>query len=175
MFIVSANKNQLKVKDYDMVTSGSVDIYTVQFQFSNYWEGFEKAVIFKTRSKSITVRLSSDECQIPWEILTTPKETIQIGLYGTHSDGRVLPTIWANLVTVTEGVVISSTNPSESTPTVYQQILDELVRVNEYMDQIDAKIETRVDIAVKDYILKHNLVVTEDRVREIVSEIIGSA
>lgn len=175
MFIVSANKNRLTVKDYDLVTSGSVDVYTVQFQFSNYWDGFEKAVIFKTRSKTITVRLKNDECQIPWEVLVTPRETISIGIYGTDSEGRVLPTIWGTLVTVTEGAILSNTNPAETTPSLYQQILDELVKTNEYMEEINYKIDARVAVVVERYVEEHGVGVTEPRVREIVEEMVGSA
>lgn len=175
MFIVSANKNQLTVKDFDMVTSGSVEVYTVQFQFSNYWDGFEKAVIFKTRTKSITVRLTNDECQIPWEVMTTPKEVISIGVYGTDSSGRVLPTIWGTLTTVVEGAIVSDTNPAESTPSLYQQILDELVKTNEYMDEINYKISDRVAVVVEKYINENGVGVTEERVREIVEEMVGAA
>lgn len=174
MFVVRVNKNQLKVEDYDMVTSGSVNVYTIQFQFSNYWDGFQKAVVFKTRSRSLTIRLTKDECQIPWEVLVTPRETVQIGVYGTDSEGRVLPTIWGNLITVTEGVVMSSTNPSESTPTIYQ-ILEELVKANEYMDEINTKIESRVAVVVNNYISENGIGVTEERVREIVDEQVGAA
>lgn len=175
MFVISANKNQLTVKDSDMITSGSVEVYTVQFQFSNYWDGFDKAVIFRTRTKSITVRLTNDECQIPWEVMTTPREIITIGVYGTDSSGRVLPTIWGTLATVTEGAVMSDTNPSESSPTIYQQILDELVKSNEYMDDINHNIGSRVATEVDKYIREQDLGVTETRVREIVEETVGSA
>lgn len=175
MFIVAVNKNRLTVKDSDMVTSGSVEVYTVQFQFSNYWDGFEKAVIFKTKSKSTTVRLENDECQIPWEVMTTPREMISIGVYGTDSEGRVLPTIWGNLVTVVEGAILSDTNPAESTPSLYQQILDELVKTNEYIEEINYKIDARVAVVVTNYVNEHGVGITEERAREIVEEMVGSA
>lgn len=175
MFIVSVNKNRLSVKDYDLVTSGSVDVYTVQFQFSNYWDGFEKAVMFKTRSDTITIRLHDDECQIPWEVLTKPRETISIGVYGTDSEGRVLPTIWGTLVTVSEGAILSNTNPSESTPSLYQQILDELIQTNEYMEEINYKIDARVAVVVERYVNENGVGVSEERVREIVEEMVGTA
>ncbi len=175
MFVVHVNKNQLTVRDHDMVTSGSVEVYTVQFQFSNYWDGFAKVVIFRTRSKAITVLLDNDECQIPWEVMTTPRETISIGVYGTDSEGRVLPTIWGTLVTVSEGVVVSDTDPSVSTPSLYQQILDELVKTNEYMDEINYKIDARVAVVVTNYVNEHGVGITEERAREIVEEMVGSA
>lgn len=175
MFIIKVNKNQLTVKDFDMITSGSVDVYTVQFQFSNYWDGFEKAVIFRTRTKSISVRLTNDECQIPWEVMTTPKEAITIGVYGTDSEGRILPTVWGILTVIEEGAILSDTNPSESTPSIYQQILDELVKTNEYMEAITYKIESKVAMEVNKYIGEQDFGVTEARVREIVEETVGSA
>ncbi len=175
MFIIDVNKNNLVIKDSDMITSGSVNVYAVQFQFSNYWDGFEKAAIFRNSTKAITIRLTNDECQIPWEVLTTPNELIRIGVYGTDSDGRVLPTIWGDLGKVTEGVIMGDTDPSVSTPSIYQQILDELVKSNEFMEEINYKIDSRVATVVNNYVNANGIGVTEERVREIVEEMVGAA
>ena len=53
MFVLKAEKNRLTVLERELVTSGSVEAYTVRFQFSRDWDGLSRAACFSMVSPSI--------------------------------------------------------------------------------------------------------------------------
>ena len=104
MFDLTANKVLLKVNQKETVTSGSVNVYEVQFAFSSAWDGLDKTAVFKAGSDQISVVLDElSKCVIPWEVLDNPKRTLYVGVYGTKDGNVVLPTIWADIGTIHEG------------------------------------------------------------------------
>ena len=124
MFDLTANKVLLKVNQKETVTSGSVNVYEVQFAFSSAWDGLDKTAVFKAGSGQISVVLDElSKCVIPWEVLENPKRTLYVGVYGTKDGNVVLPTIWADIGTIHEGTT-TGTNAQPPTPDVYSQILD---------------------------------------------------
>ena len=42
MFLLYAEKNQLAVREKEPITSGSVNVYPVQFEFSEDWDGLDR-------------------------------------------------------------------------------------------------------------------------------------
>lgn len=124
MFYVGVDKVITKVMQREDMTSGSVNIYTVYFEFSDEWEDIEKTAVFKSNKKGpVHVLLeTNNECVIPWEILTDPGAKIEVGVYGMKGDAIVIPTTWASLGTVLLGVTTGAP-PKDPTPSVYQQIL----------------------------------------------------
>ena len=123
MFILYAGKNQLTVRKREPVTSGSVNIYTVRFEFSPDWEGLERAAVFKSGSESRSVPLDSGgECVIPWEVLTSHGQPLTAGIFGTQNDA-VLPTVWASLGTILEGVPTNGEGARPPTPDLWRQEL----------------------------------------------------
>lgn len=126
MFILYANKTQLTVRKREQLTSGSVNIYRVRFEFSDDWKGMAKTAVFKAGNKAVSVLLpESGEVIIPWETLVSQDRELFTGVYGTKDGDVVLPTIWTSLGTILEGVTPGS-EAQEPTPGVYEQILDEL-------------------------------------------------
>lgn len=126
MFSLFAKKNVLAVNQREVVTSGSVNVYEVQFQFDNSWDGLEKTAVFRVGEETVSTLLDETGiCVIPWEVLQDAKRTLYAGVYGTKDGNIVLPTIWASLGEIKQGV-----NPGESTqpptPSVYEQILAEI-------------------------------------------------
>lgn len=126
MFSLFAKKNVLTVNQREVVTSGSVNVYEVQFQFDSEWDGLEKTAVFQAGDCTVSTLLDETEtCIIPWEVLQDAKRTLCAGVYGTKDGNIVLPTIWASLGEIKQGV-----NPGESTqpptPSVYEQILAEI-------------------------------------------------
>lgn len=124
MFQLYANKNQLKLLEREPLTSGSVNVYEVRFEFSPDWDGLTRTAVFKAGSESRSILLDeSGECVIPWEVLTKPNIALRAGVYGTKGGELVLPTVRENL-----GVIQDGTEPGESsqppTPSVYEQIVD---------------------------------------------------
>lgn len=104
MFVLSAKNNQLAVVRREPMTSGSVNIYTVKFEFSPDWNGLERVAVFRSGAKSRFVVLDDGgECVIPWEVLTAHNQELTAGVYGTRGGDVVLPTRWASLGTILEG------------------------------------------------------------------------
>lgn len=124
MFLVNVEKVITNVQRKEEMTSGSVNTYTVAFEFTEHWDGATRTAVFRSNKKGpIHVLLNDDnECNIPWEILTDAGAKIEVGVYGTVGDNMVIPTTWASLGTVLLGVTTGAP-PKDPTPSVYQQIL----------------------------------------------------
>lgn len=126
MFELYAEKNQLKVRRREPVTSGSVNVYPVRFRFSEDWAGLEKTAVFRAVERSVSVLLDETgevECVVPWEALAVPGRRLEAGVYGTRGTEVVLPTVWADL-----GYIETGTAPGEETrpptPGLWQQELE---------------------------------------------------
>ena len=123
MFLLYADKTQLKVKQREPVTSGSVNVYTVQFEFSPDWDSLSRTAVFKAGTESRSMLLGPDnQCEIPWEVLTTRGKQLEAGVYGTQGGDVVLPTIWANLGKIAEGVTVGD-EAKPPTPDLWEQEL----------------------------------------------------
>lgn len=106
MFILHADKNKLAVRCRESVTSGSVNVYTVRFEFSPDWQGLTRKAVFRAGRESRTVLLDeSGACAIPWEVLASPGLPLMVGVFGT-GETAALPTIWANLGFILDGVTL---------------------------------------------------------------------
>lgn len=128
-FLLFANKNKLTVQQREAMTSGSVNVNSILFEFSNDWDELDKTVVFRSgnddNSKKMNVLLDhvTNECSIPWEMLSEPGIRLQVGVYGTQNGSTVLPTIWADL-----GEILRGAAPDEKdlvpTPELWRQELD---------------------------------------------------
>lgn len=127
MFLLYANKTQLTVRKREPITSGSVNVYRVRFEFSDDWQGLTRTAVFKSGSQAVSVLLDeTGECAIPWEV-TDPDDkgkTLYIGVYGTKGGAVVLPTVWASCGTILEGVSCCGSNARPPAPDLWQQALD---------------------------------------------------
>lgn len=134
MFHLYAEKNKLSVRGREAVTSGSVNVYPVQFGFSADWDGLSRTVVFKAvGGEPVSVLLDgTGECVIPWEVLKKPGPTLMVGVYGSSTGGEiVLPTVWANLGIILEGAAPSGESAQPPTPDLWQQ---ELARKGDGLD-----------------------------------------
>lgn len=125
MFQLYADKNKLALCQREPVTSGSVNVYRVRFEFSEDWAGLTKTVFFRSGRQTVPLLLPEDgECVIPWEV-TDPDDagkTLYAGVCGTLGGRVVLPTVEASLGVILEGVAGWPASPPP-TPGVYEQIL----------------------------------------------------
>ena len=124
MFQLYANKNQLAARRRETLTSGSINVYQVRFEFSPDWEGLERTAVFRAGTESRSVPLDdSGVCEIPWEVLASQGRRLSAGVYGTQGESLVLPTVWADLGAILEGAA-----PGEAsrppTPELWRQELD---------------------------------------------------
>ena len=126
MFLLKANKNRLEVMEKELVTSGSVNVYLVSFQFNEDWEGLSRIAVFSAGNVTISLPLDeTNQCQIPWEVMECPKLSLMAGVYGMREGAIVLPTIWASLGVICPGVTTGA-EPSPPTPDAYQKVLAEI-------------------------------------------------
>lgn len=124
MFALYASKNQLEILEKEPVTSGSVNVYKVRFEFSEDWQGLTRKAVFQAGEVSRSALLDENgECVIPWEVLAEyhPLTRLRAGAYGS-ADETALPTVWADLGIILQGVPSSGKETQQPTPDIYQQI-----------------------------------------------------
>lgn len=137
MFVVTATKNSLSIQGSELMTSGSVNINFVQVVTSNDWRDLNTTVVFQTRQTAVTINLGIDTgipltIAVPWEVLTTAGETINIGLYGMKSSSAenqmevVLPTVWGTLGKVVQGVVLKGGSPPKPSNDLFAEFIDRI-------------------------------------------------
>lgn len=129
MFILNADKSHLTVLQKGIITSGSVGVYEVKFQFSPEWAGMERWAVFKIGSERVSCVLDeANQCKLPWECVRENDigKEIQVGVYGMVGTNVVLPTIWASLGKLREGTRLGDT-ALPPTPSVAEQIMADIL------------------------------------------------
>lgn len=138
MFRLRADKTQLAVLEREPMTSGSVNVYRVQFEFSADWEGLARTASFRAGETVVSVLLEdSGACEVPWEVLVRPGVQLYAGVCGARGGELVLPTVWASLGTVLEGVCAGCEASPPPTPELWQQ---ELSRKGDRLDYAGVKL-----------------------------------
>lgn len=123
-FILYAEKNKLTVRKRGPVTSGSANVYPVQFEFSGDWDGLARTAVFQADGDPVSVLLDdSNGCGIPWETLVRHGVRLRAGVYGTKGGDTVLPTIWADLGEILQGVALPDGGTYPPTPELWEQAL----------------------------------------------------
>lgn len=123
MFILYADKNRMAVRKREAVTSGSVNAYSARFEFSPDWAGLTAKAVFRGSGVTKTVLLDeSGQCVIPWEVLASHGQPLMAGVFGSAED-TALPTTWALLGTILEGVPGDGEGSKPPTPDLWEQEL----------------------------------------------------
>lgn len=132
MFTLYANKNKLTVRQREPLTSGSINVYRARFEFSPDWQGLKRKAVFKAGMESRSVLLDeSGQCAIPWEVLASHGQPLMAGVFGT-ADETALPTTWAILGTILEGVPGDGEGGKPPTPDLWEQELSQVGSGLEY-------------------------------------------
>lgn len=172
MFVVEVRKSSVRLKTREIITSGSVNVYRMRFDFNDSWKPeYKRYAIFRVMGKTATVPLDEKNmCVIPWE-LTTKDFTggeLYCGVNGRLEDGSViLPTAWFAVGTIVDGADISDTVPRPSHKSAYDEVLDALRDKGDSLDYEDeiltlrsgeralssVRIETKLEYATKEDIL----------------------
>ena len=129
MFLLNADKNKLTVLQKEIITSGAVDVLKVKFQFGSDWAGMTRWAVFRVGSMRKCIELDdSNQCSIPWECLRENDigSSLDAGVYGMIGENIVLPTIWAKLGTIMEGVKLGDA-ALPPTPGAAEQILAQIL------------------------------------------------
>ncbi len=134
-------KSKLTVLQKGIITSGSINVYEVKFQFDNDWDGLERIAVFRVGKKSVSITLDdTNTCKIPWECVCENDigKEVQVGVYGMVDTTVVLPTVWAGLGNLKEGCRLGNT-ALPPTPSVAEQILAQVLAArDEVFDAIRA-------------------------------------
>lgn len=126
MFQLKVSKNHLELLEKEIVTSGSVNTYLVEFQFQTDWDGMHKMAVFSAGDCIISVPLEdSNQCMIPWEVMEKPGLALYVGVYGTKEEEVVLPTVWARLGLILPGTKTGA-EPYPPTPDAYQMLQNQM-------------------------------------------------
>lgn len=126
MFVMNVDKNIATISSTEPMTSGSVNVYLVEFYFSPEWDDLTRIAVFKSGDTVVDVLLDdTNVCFMPWEVLVEYDRPVQFGVYGTKEGRIVLPTIWATTEVILEGV-ITGAEAQPPSPTLYDQILARL-------------------------------------------------
>lgn len=134
MFALQVNKNQIRVVKTEPMTSGSQNVYTVYFSFSDEWANLERVAVFATDvgpdgpiEQTVYNQILDDDnrCFIPWEVNALHNKHVFVGVFGTMDGNVVLPTVWIDLGNVVLGVT-TGLEIEPPTPTLWEQILGEL-------------------------------------------------
>ena len=83
---------------------------TVEFVFSDDWDGLTKTAVFSAGRTTVDVLESEwdgNKVVVPHEILADAGPIARVGVYGANADGLILPTVW-----VTLGKVMPAAEPS---------------------------------------------------------------
>lgn len=104
-----------------LITSGSVDTVSVQFEFDEAWNGFVKRAIFASSSTIIQKLLDeSGLCEVPWEVLTHPGD-ISIGVVG-QNDMEIIPSV-KTTIRISEGTDTSGDASKTPSSDIYDQMI----------------------------------------------------
>ena len=79
---------------------------TVQFVFSQEWDGLTKTAVFSNGKTTVDVLAANwdrDTVLVPHEVLAVPGRHARVGVYGADESGVVLPTVWVSLGKVQPG------------------------------------------------------------------------
>ena len=94
----------------ELLTAGMAKAVTVEFVFSDDWDGLTKTAVFsngKTTVDVLAANWDGDTVPVPHEVLAVPARPARVGVYGADESGVVLPTVWVSL-----GKVQPSADPS---------------------------------------------------------------
>lgn len=140
-------KNHAYARDTEMVTSGSVNVYDVKFEFDKAWDGLTRIAVFRAGSVMIQVQLTDTNLTtMPWEVMVEPNLVLYVGAYGINCDtGQiVLPTVWVSVGTIQVGVV--TTLGGQYMPC--DAIIDIRYRINAFTQKLDAQVKDYLDPAI---------------------------
>lgn len=142
MFIVVVTKNDMYLAKTETLTSGSTNVNQIKFKFNESWAGLDRTAVFKAGKQQTSVILGDDNvCNIPWNTLLIPNIMLSVGVYGSQGNEIVLPTVWASLGKIKEGVTLGS-EPSEIPDNLYNQILEKITGVSNKTDTLEDRINT---------------------------------
>lgn len=104
------------------ITSGTVGL-PVEFTFDSQWDGLTRVAVFRAGCITKTVDATQEKGVVPWEVLVRPDVWLTVGVHGTNDEGTVvIPTIWANVSAIQQGVTPCVDPSTDPTLPIWQEI-----------------------------------------------------
>ena len=120
----------------ETLTAGMVG-KEVRLEFSEDWAGFSKTVVFTAGCECRAVADPGTVVVIPHEVLAESRNALYVGVYGVASDGRVIPSIRVQGPYIHPGVDPSGDESTAPTPSAWDQVQQQIVRLREEMPDGD--------------------------------------
>lgn len=109
----------------ELLTAGMAKAVTVEFVFSDDWDGLTKTAVFsngKTTVDVLAANWDGDTVSVPHEVLAVPGRHARVGVYGADESGVVLPTVWVSLGKVQPGADPSGDASADPSLPVWAQL-----------------------------------------------------
>lgn len=141
---LSVSKTTLKIEKTELTVEKCVNYDRVAFTFDESWKDLVRTATFWRGSKAADVYQilldDTNECDIPWELLQKDGY-IQIGVTGIGADGSLVTT-QPVAQSVARGTYRDSRIPSDPTPTIYEQINQQLKSCTTRVDTLYEEAQT---------------------------------
>lgn len=127
----------LALESTPVIASGGLKEDFIQVAFCGKWDGLYKTAVF-WRAEDEVYHVPLDDtysCEIPPEVLTD-EGYFYFGLYGVGEDGRQR-TSEVLRYTVVKGAITSGTKPSDPTPDLYTQLLEQVAKIGDNKGKAD--------------------------------------
>ena len=113
----------------ELLTAGMAKAVTVEFVFSDDWDGLTKTAVFSAGRTTVDVLESAwdgNKVVVPHEILADAGPIARVGVYGANADGLILPTVWVTLGKVMPAAEPSGDPGADPTPPIWAQLQNQI-------------------------------------------------
>ena len=118
----------------ELLTAGMAKAVTVEFVFSDDWDGLTKTAVFsngKTTVDVLAANWDGDTVLVPHEVLAVPGRHARVGVYGADESGVVLPTVWVSLGKVQPGADLSGDASADPSLPIWAQLQNQIGDLDE--------------------------------------------
>lgn len=125
---VTVKNNTVKVDIPLKITSGSVNVHQLAFEFTPDWEGLTKCVFFRTDASHTAFQVidENNTCFLPWEVCLQYGTNVYIEVMGKSVTGDLIfPTNWTQLGVVIEGLSTNAAFPASIAGTMSHAVLND--------------------------------------------------
>jgi hypothetical protein len=151
MMTITVGKADAECPEKVTLTSGMVNAVQIVFSFSEHWDEFDnKIAVFSNGTITLDVPLDEDStCYVPHEVLTQAGKEVSVGVYGSKGEGSdyvAIPTEKCSLGKVVEGVNPTGEEPTEPTPTVLDDLVVRVVKLENDLGDIDSALDSILEM-----------------------------
>lgn len=82
---IKVNSHTLEINQNIDINAGEYNITTLNFEFSDEYEGLTKMAVFSNCETSIKTAILDNQCTIPFEVLEEPGQVL-LGVYGYEGE-----------------------------------------------------------------------------------------